>query len=110
MNVDLGDCIQNINTTTFDEVWACDATENNEIVIHDLSGTGDLTYWLDLEGTNIKGVSGAPPDGGTDIGSTFWVFDVPDYTVVSPDVPGCEVRRTLQFTLSEFQNIYSWKE
>ena len=107
------DCINTINSTTFREVWACNATEAREIVIHDVSAGRDLAYWLDLEGTNVKGVPGIPPTGDdTDRGeSPLWTFIVPDYLVVSPAVPfGCEVQVTLKFLLSNTKVAYGWIE
>ena len=107
------DCIPTINSTLFSQVWACNATESRQIVIHDLSaGSTDLTYWLDLEGYNIKGVDGLPPTGANpDTDRTLWVFNLPDYTVMSPDVPtGCQVQVTLAFFLGSFKNVYAWSE
>ena len=81
-----------------------------------MSGTGgDLVFWLDLVGTNVKGIEGEPPTGpklNTDTGENpFWTFNLPEITVMSPDVPdGCEVQSTLSFTLGESKAIWAFSE
>ena len=106
------DCIQTIDSITFKEVWACDTTEPREITISSDGGRG---YLLDLGGTNVTGVQGEPPtseNADTAKGeSPFWIFNVPDYTTMSPDVPfGCEVQVTLQFVLGRSKSMYLWFE
>ena len=103
------DCIS-ANSTTSEKVWACDATEDRHIVIHDLSSDTGLDYWLDLEGTNIKGVEGRPPQGD-DLLNTLWEFVLPEITMMSPDVPdGCEVQVTLRIYLGGTKKSYIWLE
>ena len=110
-----GECINSINDTTSTEVWACDAIENRQIVITDMS-TGDrLSFWMELGGTNIMGIEGQRPtseDVDLDHGKNpLWTFDVPYYTKMSPDVPdGCEVEVTLQFMLGRTKSVYLWFE
>jgi len=68
-----------------------------------------LDYWLDLEGTNIKGISGEPPTDNED--NSFWIFRLPEITVMSPDVPtGCEVQSTLIFILNSDKDIYAFDD
>lgn len=71
-----------------------------------------LSYWLDLVGTNVKGVPGNPPTGtDVDTDSTLWVFNVPEYTMMSPDVPdGCVVQVTLEILLGKTKSSYGWFE
>lgn len=97
------------------EVWACDAIEPRQIVIKDMSSDDVLAFWMDLEGTNMKGIVGQAPtsdDVDLDNGKNpLWTFDVDSIPQMSPDVPdGCQVEVTLQFMLGRTKSIYLWFE
>ena len=67
----------------------------------------ELEYWLDLEGTLIKGIPGDPPTDNED--DAFWVFRMPEMIIMSPDVPtGCEVQSALIFLLGNDKELYAF--
>ena len=100
------DCI-NTNNTIAQQVWACDDTESRQLVIHDMTTDSGVAFWLDLEGTNVKGVDGNAPKSSDDL----WMFSLPDLSMMSPDVPdGCVVQVTLEIYLGKTKSNYAWIE